>query len=77
MTTELQNIPVRKFQFLKPKDGKDYTWRRIRQGEWERVSGGMPETIFPPEATVTVENHEAKLRTTGSQVAHMAEKYED
>jgi hypothetical protein len=77
MTIESNKIPIKVFQIRKPKDGKDYTWRRVRRGEWERVSGGMPEGIFPSEATVEVRNHEEALIYSGSQAAHTAKKYDD
>ncbi|WKZ25471.1 MAG: hypothetical protein QY322_03740 [bacterium] len=70
-------IATTKFQTLKPKDGDGYTWRRVRKGEWTRISTLPPDDIFPPEATVSQEVHEHRQRTTGSGAAHTAEKYDD
>lgn len=76
-TGGVNRIPITKYQTFKPKDGKDYTWRRVRRGEWTRVSKLPPDDLFPADATVSEENHELKQRSTGSLVAHISEKYED
>lgn len=73
----LNKIPFIKYQLLKPKDGKDYTWRRVRKGEWARVSTLPPDDAFPAAAVVSEERHEFQQRTSGSRAAHTSEKYDD
>lgn len=68
-TGGVNRVPITKYQFLKPKDGKDYTWRRVRRGEWTRVSTLPPDEFFP-EDTVKVK----PVRQFGStRVAHISE----
>jgi hypothetical protein len=73
----INRVPITKYQSSKPKDGKDYTWRRVRKGEWTRVSTLPPDELFPADALISEEKHEINQRSSGSMVAHMSEKYED
>jgi len=68
----------------RPKDGEGYTWipiknifKRNQITGWRRVAIGMPEDIFPEEATVSQAKHELEQRTRGNSAAHAAEKFED